>query len=159
MMRAHSALLAALCVGLVVNACGHPAPVEPAKPSPAPAAAPVEVVVDAAVPVALDQDLPRLAERATKLYQEVAQAFATTGNCAAATAKLKELQATYADVIAANAKVLHDGRARELRAALEPHAEALDASAKAIVESPAMSACSQDRAFTDSFDELVGAPP
>jgi len=81
-----------------------------------------------AAPGALDQDLPRLAQRATTLYQEVASAFATAGvDCAAATARLVALQQTYADVIAANAKILHDGRARELRAALEPHAEALDA--------------------------------
>jgi len=156
MMRALAAGLAALCV-VGLSACPPAAaPVEPAKPTqptpPPPDAAPP--------PVALDQDLPRLAQRATTLYQEVASAFATAGvDCAAATARLVALQQTYADVIAANAKILHDGRARELRAALEPHAEALDAAAKAIVDSPTMSKCSQDRTFTDTFDALVGAPP
>ncbi|MDB4963738.1 MAG: hypothetical protein JWP01_3737 [Myxococcales bacterium] len=159
MMREHTALLAALSVGILLGACGHPAPQEPATPT-TPAPAPVVAIDAPQEPVALDQDLPRLAERATRLYQEVAQAFVTTGSdCAAATAKLRELQQTYADVIAANAKVLHDGRARQLRVALEPHAAALDASAKAIVDSKTMQACSQDRAFTNSFDELVGAPP
>ena len=156
MMRALATGLAALCV-VGLSACPPAAaPVEPAKPTqptpPPPDAAPP--------PVALDQDLPRLAQRATTLYQEVASAFATAGvDCAAATTRLVALQQTYADVIAANAKILHDGRARELRAALEPHAEALDAAAKAIVDSPTMSKCSQDRTFTDTFDALVGAPP
>jgi len=155
MMRALAAGLAALCV-VGLSACPPAAaPVEPAKPTqptPPPDAAPP--------PVALDQDLPRLAQRATALYQEVASAFASAGvDCAAATTRLVALQQTYADVIAANAKILHDGRARELRAALEPHAEALDAAAKAIVDSPTMSKCSQDRAFTNTFDELVGTPP
>ena len=154
MMRA----LAASSVALyAVAACRSPTPpVEPAEPLPAAA------VVDAGVPeqVSLDRDLPQLAARASKLYQEIAQAFATAGaDCPGATTRLRALQQTHADVITANAKVLHDGRARELRAALEPHAEALDASAKAIVDSSTMRTCSQDRAFTDAFDELVGSPP
>lgn len=154
MMRALAAGLLALCVVGLTACPPAAAPVEPTKPT-QPIAPP-----DAAPMVALDQDLPRLAQRATKLYQNVAEAFATVGvDCAAATARLRALQQTYADVVTANAKVLHDGRARELRAALEPHAEALDAAAKAIVDSKTMANCSPDRAFTDSFDDLVGAPP
>ena len=155
MMRALSAVLAALCV-VGLAACPPAAapiePVKPTQPTPPPDAPPA--------PVALDQDLPRLAERATKLYQEVAAAFAAAGeNCTDATTRLSTLQKANADVIAANAKVLHDGRARALRMALEPHAEALDAAAKAIVDSKTMTKCSGDRTFTDTFDELVGAPP
>lgn len=154
MMRALAAGLAALCVVGLTACPPAAAPVEPAEPT-QPIAPP-----DAAPPVALDQDLPRLAERATRLYQDVAEAFATVGvDCAGATTRLRALQQTYADVVAANAKVLHDGRARELRAALVPHAEALDAAAKSIVDSQTMAKCSPDRAFTDTFDELVGAPP
>jgi len=154
MMRAHAAGLVALCVVGLTACPPAAAPVEPAKPTP-PVSPP-----DAAPMVALDQDLPRLAKRATSLYQNIAEAFATVGvDCAAATARLRALQETYADVVAANAKVLHDGRARELRAALEPHAETLDAAAKSIVDSQTMAKCSPDRAFTDTFDELVGAPP
>lgn len=153
MKRAFSAGLVALCIVGLTGCPKATAPAEPVKPTqPAP-------TPDAA-PVALDQDLPRLAARATQLYQKVAEAFASAGaNCAAATSDLGALQLTYADVVAANAKVLHDGRARELRTALEPHAEALDAAAKAIVESTTMAKCSADRAFTNTFDELVGAPP
>ena len=142
----------------LVCACGpssSPAPREPVPPAPV-------VAIDAAVgpDAPLDQDLARLAERATALYGEVAQAFDAAGaDCARATAKLVELQTTYADVIAANAKVLHEDRARDLRAALEPHADKLDAAAKAIVESTTMSSCARDKAFTDAFDTLVGAPP
>jgi len=156
MMRALAVGLAALCVaGLAAcppAAAPQPPPAKPTQPTPTPDAPPPSGQ--------LDQDLPRLAQRATLLYQEVASAFTSAGaDCAAATTRLRALQTTYADVIAANAKILHDGRARELRAALEPHAEALDAAAKAIVDSKTMSTCSQDRTFTDTFDELVGAPP
>lgn len=141
-----------------LGACPQPAPV-PAPLTPAPIGPPV-VAADAAPDGPLDQDLPRLAARATKLYQDVVVAFTAAGeDCAAAASKLGVLQSTYADVVAANAKVLHEGRARELRAALEPHADALDAAAKAIVGSKTMSKCSPDRAFTDAFDNLVGAPP
>jgi hypothetical protein len=118
------------------------------------------VIADAATDAPLDRDLPRLAERATRLYQDVVQVFASAGeDCAAATTKLAAMQKTYADVVAANAKVLHDGRAKELRVALEAHADDLDAAARSIVGSPTMKHCSPDHAFTDAFDELVGAPP
>ncbi len=144
-----------LSIALVLAACRHPAPAPPPAPPPPPAAP-----VDAGPPLPLDRDLPRLAERATRLYQDVAAAFAASGiDCAAATTKVGALQRTYADVVVANAKVLHDGRAKELRAALESHADVLDAAARAIVESPTMKQCSSDRAFTDAFDALVGAPP
>lgn len=147
------AVLAALGVAGLTACLPAASPVEPAKP--------VQPMPPVAAPVvALDQDLPRLAQRATKLYQDVAEAFAAVSeDCAAATTRLRALQQTYADVVAANAKVLHDGRARQLRAALEPHAEALEAAAKAIVDSRTMAKCAPDRAFTDTFDELVGAPP
>jgi ABC-type transporter Mla subunit MlaD len=119
------------------------------------------VVADAAVDAApLDQDLSRLAERSLAMYQDVAKAFAATGqDCAAATARLRQLAAAYRDVVTANAKVLHDGRAKQLRAALEPHDEAFNRSAQAVVQSPTMSSCSRDAAFAKAFDELLEAPP
>jgi hypothetical protein len=139
---------------VVVAACASkpaPVPVEPgtthAPPPPA-------------QPVALDRDYGKLAERATQLYRDVAGVFAAAGeDCPAAAQKLAELHDSYADVVAANEKVLHEGRARELRSALAAHEQDLDASARAIVESSTMATCSQDRAFTDAFDDLVGAPP
>jgi hypothetical protein len=137
-----------------VISCGHPAPppAPPVAPTPAP-------VVDAAVATALDKDLPALAARSTQMYQQVAAAFVAAGDdCAAATEKLTAIQRSYADVMSAIAKVLHDGRARELRAALEPSSDALDAAAKSIVDSPTMRKCSPDRAFTAAFD-FIGAPP
>jgi hypothetical protein len=158
-------MMRVLSIALLVAAAGCPRPAPP-PPRPAePTAGSGSAVaqpppVDAGPPGALDRDLPRLATRATKLYQDVAAAFGTAGeDCAAATARITALQTEYADVVAANAKVLHDGRARELRAALEPHAEALDAAAKAIVDSKTMRKCSPDRAFADAFDKLVGSPP
>lgn len=149
-----------LSIALLVLGCGHPAPpaatpgdthVPPAHTAPA---------ADAAPGGPLDRDLPRLAERAVKLYQDIVAAFAEGGeDCAAVTAKLTALKASYADVTAANAKILHEGRARELRAALDPHAAELEPAAKAIVDSPTMKKCGSDRAFADTFDSLVGAPP
>ncbi len=154
MMRALAAGLAALCVVGLVACPPAAAPVEPAKPTQHMAPP------DAAAPVALDQDLPRLAELSTKLYQDIAAAFAKVGgDCPAAAARLRTLQQTNADVIAAIAKVLHDGRARDMRAALEPHDETLGVAAKTIADSPTMKKCQADRAFTDTFDDLVGAPP
>ncbi|MEJ7602430.1 MAG: hypothetical protein WKG01_31350 [Kofleriaceae bacterium] len=130
---------------------------------PAPSTTPVPIVAVDAAPVdapGLDQDLPRLAERSVKLYQEVQAAFtAAREDCAAAARALESLRERYADVVVANAKILHDGRAKQLRTALQPHEEQLDAAAKAIVQSPTLSACSQDEPFARAFDQLVGAPP
>ena len=124
---------------------------------------PVAVALDAGTArdaTPLDQDLERLAQRSLAMYQDVAKAFAETGeDCKAATARLGQLTAEYRDVATANAKVLQDGRANELRAALDPHSGELDRAAKAVVQSPTMSRCSQDRAFARAFDELHEASP
>ncbi|HET7502908.1 MAG TPA: hypothetical protein VFK02_17935 [Kofleriaceae bacterium] len=130
-------------------------------PPAGPARSPTHAAADAAVDATpLDQDLPRLVERAIAMYQDIARAFAASGpDCAAATTRLGQLARTYGDVTAANAKVLHDGRARELKAALEPRAEAFDAGARQILASPTMSRCAQDPAFTRALDGLLGASP
>jgi len=130
---------------------------QPAAPPPPPPAA----IADAgAVEVApLDQDLPRLVERLLAMYRDVDRAFAASGeDCAAATARLRELAGRYRDAATANAKVLHDGRDGELRAALGTRSEAFDEAAAAVVQSPAMSRCGRDAAFAKAFDALV-APP
>ena len=144
-----------ICAG-----CGNPGPGKPVTgvgASGGPAAPP-----DTAAPadtLALDRDYARLAERAVALYEGVAEAFRAAGDdCAQATAKLGGLAASYGDVVAANAKVLREGRARELRQAVAKHGDLFDAAAKAIVESKTMAKCSQDPAFTKAFDDLV-APP
>jgi hypothetical protein len=166
-------MLRAMSIAAVLVACGGRAPGPPA-PTP-PALAPSSPVrpappVDAgAPPVAaapppaaatpLDQDLPRLVERALALYRDVAAALAVGGNdCAAASAHLRELSERYRDVVLANAKVLRDGRARQLRAALEAHGDEFDAAAQAVVQSPAMARCAPDPAFGRAFDDLL-APP
>ncbi len=140
---------------ITAAACGHPAP--PPRPS-RPPIAPV-TVADAGVPpepLALDQDLPRLAQRGNELLQQLAQAFASAGeDCGAAIRELGELKARYADVVLANAKVVHEGRANELKSALERYGEASSAAARSIVESKTMAKCSADRAFTRAFDDLV----
>jgi hypothetical protein len=149
MSRACAAVIA---LGLAAG-CGNPGP-GPASPPPPPPA-------DAAIPDALplDRDYARLAERAVALYEDIAAAFRDADqDCPRATAALGGLAAEYGDVVAANAKVLHEGRARELKPALAGHEERFDAAARAIVQSPTMASCADDPAFTQAFDELV-APP
>ena len=147
--------LSSITFVLLVTACGSSKPKTESPPPPTPTEQPAKPEA-----VTLDRDYPQLATRATQLYREVASVFDVAGeNCPAATEKLAALQKAYADVVAANAKVLRDGRARELRAALVAHEQELDASAQSIVKSKTMATCSQDRAFTTAFDDLVGAPP
>ena len=137
-------------------ACGGKAP----PPQPTPRAAPVADARPAADATPLDQDLPRLVERSLAMYQDVGKAFTASGeNCAAATARLHELTGRYRDVVIANAKVLHDGREKELHAALDPHSDAFDAAAAAVVKSPTMARCAPDGAFAKALDELFEAPP
>jgi hypothetical protein len=167
MLRAMSiAAVLAACSGRAPGPVASPAPAAPpAAAAPAPPAAstadagarpPAAAAADAAP---LDQDLPRLVERALAMYRDVAGALAASANdCAAATARLRELSGRYRDVVTANAKVLRDGRARQLRAALEPHGDEFDAAAQSVVQSPVMAKCAPDPAFGKAFDELL-APP
>jgi hypothetical protein len=138
---------------VVALGCGShpPAPTEPA-PHP-------HAVVDAAVPDAgpLDQDLDRLATRSLGLLDELGRAFATVGeDCTAATAKLGELSTRYADVIAANAKLLQEGREMQLKLALRRYEERFLAAAKLVMESKTVAACALDDPFTRAFGRLAG---
>jgi len=145
-----SAWLAILALG-----CGHPGPA-PAPPH-ATHAAPADAGVDA--PRALEDDLPRLAARSVELYQDWRRALDEVGpDCAAATARINALAERYADVIAANARVLRAGRdkVKQLRAALEPHEAELDEAAKAIAQSPVMTSCSSDAGFQRAVERIGG---
>jgi len=158
-MRAMSrARSLAVVLGLSAGGCGSArAPVPPPTTG---SAAPADAALAPDAPLALDRDLPRLAERAVRLYEDVVARFRVVGeDCAAATTALRELQGTYADVVAANAKVLHEGRGRDLKAALAPHDARFDAAAKQLVASPTLARCATDAAFAQAFDDLVGAPP
>lgn len=94
------------------------------------------------------------------MYTALAAAFAKVGSdCTAATAAVSALEKEYADAIAANAKVLRDGRAKELREAIAPKQADFDAQAKAIAGAPTLGACENNKAFEDAFDRLAGAPP
>jgi hypothetical protein len=89
------------------------------------------------------------------MYKDVAAALTAAGSdCAAATAKLGPIAATYRDVAVANAKVIRDGRDAELRAALAPHDDELGSAAEAVMHAPTLSACVQDRAFADALDHV-----
>jgi len=155
MLRAISiaAAILAACSGGGGGASGT------APPRRAAAVAPIDAgaAVDAAP---LDQDLARLVELSLAMYREVGSAFTASGrDCAAATARLRELARRYRDVVAGNAKVLRDGRARQLRTALGPHDAEFDAAAQAVVGSSTMASCAQDAGFGKAFDELVAPPP
>lgn len=140
---------------------------QPAPPPPTPDAAIVAPVIlpDAApdAPVAtgpLDQNLDRLAERSVALYADIAKMFeGVRDNCAIAATKLDELAKTYADVIAANAKVLAEGREMQLKIALRRFDDQFQKSAKAIMQSKTIATCFQDAAFGKALDGLVGPRP
>lgn len=135
-------------------ACGpaqHPAPTPAPKPAPATgSAAPRSPLAD---------DLPALAKSGLAMYQDLAAAFAKAGpDCKAATTALAALADKYRDTIAANAQVLHDHRAKDLRAALAPYQADLDTAGQAVMTSKTLEACSSDGSFESAFDRLV-APP
>jgi hypothetical protein len=134
--------------------CGHPSntptttPVTPAAPADA---APAETK--------LDDDLPKLAERAVKMYQDWEHAFAEAGtDCATATTKMSALANANADLIAANQRLARSGheKIKAARAELDKHADQIDPAAKAIMQGPTMSACSGDAAFNKALDRLGG---
>jgi len=140
----------------VLASCGHPAPA-PTEPGGTHATPPPP---DAAGPKTLDDDLPRLAERSVALYEELAKVLGPppSTDCAAVAQKLDKIATDNADVLAANAKVLHAGhdKIQQLKNAIEPHQDALDAAAKVISESQTMKTCAEDPAFAKAIDRLLG---
>jgi len=151
-------MLRATWIVAAIAGCSGKAP-----PAMQPAAAPrAAVTMDAAAPepTGLEQDLPRLVERSLIMQQDVAAALAAAGDdCAAATAKLGQLTGIYRDVVVANARVVRDGRAGELHAAIDPHADAFDRAAADIMKSPTTAKCVQDPAFARAFEGLFEPPP
>ncbi len=144
------ALLATIAIG-----CGHP----DARASPAHASAPA--TADAAIdaPLALEDDLPRLAERAVTLYRDWKLAFEQAGtDCAQATAKMNAIADANADVIEANRNIYARGheRVKALRAELAKHQAELDAAAQAIMQSQTLATCSMDPAFARALERLGG---
>lgn len=134
---------------VVLVACSQgPAPSPPVVP---PSDAPL---VDAP----LDRDLPLLAQRSVRLYQDIVAVFgAANEDCAVATVELGKLAKVYADVVAANAKVAQEGRTAELKAALAPHDAVLSEAARSIMQSPTLANCAQDPAFGAAWESLVAA--
>lgn len=141
---------------VIAIGCGHPSP--PAKPGTGSnAPAPVDAAAEA--PLALENDLPRLAERAVKLFADWRAALGDgSADCATATTKLSALADANLDVIEANRKVLRGTRdkVKAMRAELEKYQTELDASANAIASSPTMTKCSSDPAFAKAIDRLQG---
>ena len=144
------AWFAAIAIG-----CGHPA-ASPTSPL-GPASPPVDAV--AAAPHPLDEDLPKLAERAVKLYQDWERALREAGtDCAAATAKMNALADANEDLIAANQRLIKAGhdKIKAARAELDKHSDEIDPAAKAILQSPTMTACTADPGFAKALDRLGG---
>ncbi|MEO6771580.1 MAG: hypothetical protein ABI467_00975 [Kofleriaceae bacterium] len=142
--------------------CGH-APPAPASPEPGTShAPPVVAPADAAPPPGLDDDLPRLAERSVALYHTLAEVLGPPAatDCAAVARQLDKVATDNAEVIDANARVLHAGhdKIQRLKAAIEPHQAALDASAKIISDSQTMKTCADQAAFAKAIDRLLGEP-
>ena len=143
--------------------CGHAAPA----PGPAPGTTHVANASDAGpavdtAPPKLEDDLPRLAERAVAMFQAWQRALVDANeDCAAATTRLNQLAIEYADVIDANARVVHAGhdRVKALRAELAKHDEQMDTAAEAIAHSKTMSKCAGDPAFAHAIDRIGGEPP
>ena len=149
-------------LAMLLLGCGHAAPAPGPVAPPPHATRPADAAPADAPPVALDQDLPRLAARAVQMFQAWQRALADAGaDCAAAAAKVNAVADQYADVIAANAKVLAAGHDRvlALKAALAPHDSEMDAAAAGIVHAPAMAKCGDDPAFAKAIDRIGGAPP
>lgn len=143
-------------LAILAISCGHPS--TPAKPqggsSPTP---PADAAVDA--PIGLESDLPRLVERAVKMFSDMQAALEAAGeDCAAATAKLTAIADANADVMEANTKVLRAGRdkMKAMREEIAKHQAELDASGAAIASSPTMKKCSSDPAFAKVVDRLGG---
>ncbi len=139
-------------------ACGHPpAPAtQPTEPHVAVAAPPPDA---APAPRELDDDLPRLADRAVKLYTDWQRAFADAGsNCADATVRMNALVEANADLIAANRRLVRAGhdKIKAARAELEKRSAEIDPAAQAIMTGVTMSACKQDAAFNAALEQLAG---
>lgn len=143
---------------VVIVGCGGRSanPIVTTPPPPVDAGAPVEPPP----PGPLDQNLDRLAERSVTLYGEIATAFDAAGeNCGVAATKLDQLTRAHAEVIAANLKVLDEGREMQLKIALRRFDEQFQKSAKAIIQSKTIAACFQDAAFVKALEGLVGPRP
>lgn len=146
-----------LWLACIAIGCGHPS-TPPATPT-GPTASGPTVDAPPAAPAPLENDLPKLAERAVKMYQDWQKAFADAGtDCAAATTKMNALADANADLIAANARLTKSGheKIKAARAELEKHSAEIDPAAQAIMQGPTMSACSADPAFGKALDRLAG---
>jgi hypothetical protein len=146
------------CAALLAVGCGHAAP---ATATPPPLARVADAAVDGAPPK-LEDDLPKLAERAVGMFQAWQRALVEASeDCTAATAKLNQLALDYADVIEANVHVVKAGRERVklLRDALAKYDEEMDAAAEAIAHSKTMAKCADDPQFAHAVDRVGGEPP
>jgi hypothetical protein len=153
MMRAMR--LAALILALA--ACGHPATTpetttgaaHPTQTAAAPDAAPT---IDAPPP--LEQDPPALAAGLVAVYEDVATA-AGAGDCDAIAAAVTALEPKHAALLDALRKADAAGRAADVKTALEPYRERVQAALDTIEQKTA--SCGKDPAVEHAIDALFGA--
>jgi hypothetical protein len=141
--------------------CGHAAPAPATPPGTTHVARTADAGVDTGPPK-LEDDLPRLAERAVALFQGWQRVLADSGeDCGAATTKMNQLAIDFADVIEANSHVVHSGhdKIKQLRAELAKYDEQMDTAAEAIAHSKTMSKCASEPAFSRAVDRIGGEPP
>ena len=107
-----------------------------------------------------DADLAQLANRWVALYDELATACATPPkDCAAATATVARVQARFADVGPATAKIVAGGGGPALHDALAEVEARIGVAAEAVASSPAVAKCGTDTGFMTAFNQLVGGRP
>jgi hypothetical protein len=136
---------------LVLVSCGGPARPDRGPAGPAPEGAPPDAaVVDAPLP--LEEDPPTLADRIAAMNDALGEALAdaTAGaDCAALADRVRAVLDEHRQVRAAAAEAARRGRARELDAALEAHAERIAAAVARM--RPAIAACGADPAFAEAL--------
>jgi hypothetical protein len=126
-------------------------------PSPSPAPPPPPRVVEAPPPPPppppLDRDPSRLVDRLLAMFTDVPAAL--VGPCDGVKAALAGLSDRYADVIAANAKVVSEGRAGELRAAIVARRDEVAAAGRAMMTALTKASCGSDPDFIAAFDKVA----
>ncbi len=77
-------------------------------------------------------------------------------DCAGAAQDLDAITGRFADLLAANAAMMADGRRDQLKAAIALRQADLDAAATKVFAGPTLPACKDDAAFVRAFDHALG---
>lgn len=146
---------ARLIVAIAFAAGCHRAPPPGAPITPPSPDAPVAIAPppDAALPLPLDRDPPALVARELALLEQVADAIAAEGSCAARATSLDAIAAEAAPVIAARQALLAAGLAEAREAALAPARPRLTEVVDRIAHDGRV--CATDAAFARALDHAL----